>query len=255
MMFGIPSEMSLSAHFSFGSDGTDSRSLVTQGAKHKHPCGGHLSVTSTHWVHVGGRQKGGGDFRPSRHRAPGFGSHVAGKPLSLPTSWRKRVLKESQLNEQAAIKKGCPQIWCLQKITGLLMKVIHHFQKETERRTRTVIQRSDGSSLLLECHLTSSTASGYRPYSSPAVMCARGRVCARSIVFVVLNATRHGDSCSSTSLSSDPSVLCNNICQVKDKPDGSFVFLVTGNEMSTERSNFTETHLSEYLDKINHTRQ
>lgn len=56
--------------------------------------------------------------------------------------------------------------------------MIHYFLKETVlMHTRTVIVQCDGSSLLLECHLTYSAASGYGPYSLPAVMCTHGRVC------------------------------------------------------------------------------
>lgn len=108
--------------------------------------------------------------------------------------------------------------------------------------TRTVIAQCAGSSLLLECHMTYSAASGYGPYSLPAVVCTHGCVCVCTQVCVCVwsdtatqNATRCSDSCSSTSLSSDPSVLTNNICQVDNKPDGSFVFLVTGNEKPTEQ--------------------
>lgn len=43
------------------------------------------------------------------------------------------------------------------------------------------------------------------------------------------------------SLRSAPSIQSNNICQVNNKPDGSFVFVVTGNENSTEQSNLTKT--------------
>lgn len=131
------------------------------------------------------------------------------------------------------------------------MRTIHHFLKETVMHRRTVIPPCDGSSLLLECHLTYSAASGYCPYSSPAVsvhVC--GRACTQLSLWsntAATNATRCSDSCSSTSLSSGPSVLSNNICQVNNKSDGSFVFLVVGNEKSTEQSNSTETHLSNYL--------
>ena len=106
MMFGIPCEMSLSAHFSLwirwdrlqksGDPGSQTQTSLWGASQWD------LNTLSARRREAG---VGGG-----RHRAPGFGSHVAGKPLSLPTSWRKRVLKESQLNEQAAIKKGCPQI-------------------------------------------------------------------------------------------------------------------------------------------------
>lgn len=67
-------------------------------------------------------------------------------------------------------------------------------------------------------------------------LCVHSSVCVRVWSDTATqNATRCSDSCSSTSLSSDPSVLTNNICQVDNKPDGSFVFLVTGNEKPTEQ--------------------
>lgn len=50
MTFGIPSKTRTFAHF--GSEGADSSSLATQGAKHKHPCGGGGSGTC--------RRRGGG---------------------------------------------------------------------------------------------------------------------------------------------------------------------------------------------------
>lgn len=52
MTFGIPSKTRTFAHF--GSEGADSSSLATQGAKHKHPCGGGARE------HVGGGGEGGG---------------------------------------------------------------------------------------------------------------------------------------------------------------------------------------------------
>lgn len=42
-------------------------------------------------------------------------------------------------------------------------------------------------------------------------------------------------------LCSAPSIQSNNICQVNNKPDGSFVSVVTGNENSMEQSNLTKT--------------
>lgn len=60
------------------------------------------------------------------------------------------------------------------------------------------------------------------------------------------NATRCSDSCSSTSSLQIHPLPSHNICQVNNKPDGSFVFLVTGNEKPTEQSHFTGAHLSNH---------
>lgn len=166
--------------FSFGSDGTDFSRLATLRAKHKH-AGWGLPVwpPSTQHVQVNGREQGG----------TSDAELLALALLSQETHYHYYKLQDKPRLRQSIKwawswgKKGTPHIWCLQKITGLLMRITLAFLKQTVIHTCSVILWCVASALLLECHLTYSAASGYIAHASPA-KCAHVSVPASVVYYV-----------------------------------------------------------------------
>lgn len=223
--------------FSFGSDGTDFSRLATLRAKHKH-AGWGLPVwpPSTQHVQVNvGEQGGTSDAELLALALLSQETHyhyykLQDKPrlrqsIKWAWSWGKKR-NSSHLMSVEDNRVADEDNTCLPETNSNTHMQCHSVMC----RLRPII----GMSSDLQCSLRL-----HRPCITSG-MCTRICACLCGILRG-LKRNKMQWLARIDPLCSAPSIQSNNICQVNNKPDGSFVSVVTGNENSMEQSNLTKT--------------